>query len=302
MVQTGGSFTNNGTYAVVSGSTGGGSSLSVDAGRLTNFSGTTLTGGTYEVISSSPANTSTLSFGGGTITTNAATVLLSGASTVFNEINGLAVNQGTFAITNGRNFTTLGTLSNSGLLYAGNSSVLTALTGLTQSGGGMLAGMGTVVSTTLALSGAIAPGGTFNATGGLVSGPGTLTVNGITMLASDTALEFELGAANFTSSDHLDVVGAFTLDGTLDVTALAGFGAGRYDLIDYAGLFINNGLDLGTLPAGYTYSIDTTIPGQVDLVVTAVVPEPGTWVWLAGGMCALAGCLRRRRNGRRVAA
>ena len=86
------------------------------------------------------------------------------------------------------------------------------------------------------------------------------------------------------------------------MTALAGFGAGRYDLIDYVGVLANDGLALGSLPAGYTYQIDTTIPGQVDLVVTAIVPEPGAWLWLAGGAGVLAFHARRSAaRSRRVA-
>ena len=81
----GGVFNNNGTFAVVSGATGGSSSFSLTAGSLTNFAGATLTGGTYNVSSSDPTNTSTLSFGGGTITTNAANVTLDGVNTVFDR-------------------------------------------------------------------------------------------------------------------------------------------------------------------------------------------------------------------------
>ena len=69
---------------------------------------------------------------------------------------------------------------------------------------------------------------------------------------------------------------------------------GRYDLIDYTGSLTNNTLDLGTLPSGYNYAIDTSIAGQVDLVVTDAVPEPSAWVALLGG-CAFLACVLRHR-------
>ena len=295
MVQNSGSFTNNGVYAVISGNTGG-SSLSVDAGRLTNFSGTTLTGGTYNVISSNTANTSTLSFGGGTITINAANVTLSGASTVFSEINGLNNNQGSFTVANGRNFMTAGALANSGTLIAAGGSTLAVGGALTQASAGILAGNGTLSASTFTLSGRVAPGGSVSATSGaFTGGAGTLTLGGTVFLNSDANLTFELGAVSGGPNDHLNVTGALTLDGRLDVTALTGFGAGRYDLIDYTGALTNNVLALGTLPAGYTYAIDTSLTGQVDLLVTAAVPEPATWLGGLGLLGAAGLTLRRSR-------
>ena len=82
----------------------------------------------------------------------------------------------------------------------------------------------------------------------------------------------------------------------LNVNALTGFGAGRYDLVDYSGALTNNGLALGTLPSGYNYAIDTSMAGQVDLVVTNAVPEPSTWVSMLGGMSLLSLTLSRCRR------
>ena len=119
-----------------------------------------------------------------------------------------------------------------------------------------------------------------------------MTLNGQVSLSGSTALVFDLGTT--AASDQLQVNGALTLDGTLTVNALAGFGAGRYDLINYTDQLTNNTLDLGTLPAGYSYSIDLSRTGEVDLVVTSAVPEPSTWAALLAGGGFLALGLRRR--------
>ena len=304
----GGVFTNQGTFAVASGSTGGNSSLSVDAGRLTNYAGTTLTGGTYNVIATDPSATSTLSFGGGTITTNAANVTLSGANTVFTEINSLNNNQGSFTVANGRNFTTGGALSNSGTLVAAGGSTLTVDGTLSQSTMGTLAGNGTYTASAFTLSGNINPGGTVSATtGAYTTGAGTTTLNGDASFDVNSKFNFELGAMTGTN-DHLNITGALNLNGTLNVTALAGFGVGDYDLIDYKPLTLTgNGLTLGNLPPGFLYQIIylpgsptiSFVPGSVELVVLPLaVPEPGTWPFVLGGAVLLVGAQRLRRSAR----
>ena len=72
---------------------------------------------------------------------------------------------------------------------------------------------------------------------------------------------------------------------------------GRYDLIDYTGTLTNNTLDLGTLPSGYSYSLDLSRVGEVDLLVTSAVPEPSTWAALLAGGGLLVFTLRRRKHG-----
>ena len=67
-------------------------------------------------------------------------------------------------------------------------------------------------------------------------------------------------------NDLITVGGNLTLDGTLNVIALPGYGAGYYRLISYDGGFTNNGLDIGTVPGGYSYALITGIAGQVNLL------------------------------------
>ena len=48
-----------------------------------------------------------------------------------------------------------------------------------------------------------------------------------------------------------------------------------YRIFDYTGSLSSNSLTIGSLPAGFTASIDTSIGGHVNLDV-ASVPEPAT--------------------------
>jgi fibronectin-binding autotransporter adhesin len=99
-----------------------------------------------------------------------------------------------------------------------------------------------------------------------------------------------VGGAN----DLLSIGGPFTLDGTLQVLELTGFGNGTYRLANYSGTFTNNGINLE--PAFTTAHpgsfIDPSTPGQVNLIV---VPEPGSMVSLFAGV-GMLGCLSRFRR------
>ncbi|HWW57410.1 MAG TPA: autotransporter domain-containing protein, partial [Sphingopyxis sp.] len=110
------------------------------------------------------------------------------------------------------------------------------------------------------------------ADGGVV-GPGnsagTLTLAGNFALSGGSILNYELAQSGVVGggiNDLLVVGGDLTLDGTLNVTALAGFEAGYYRLIDYAGGLADNGLELGAMPTGLTGSLQTGIAGQVNIL------------------------------------
>ncbi len=276
----GGTATNNGTFRAIT-TTADSSTLTVPSGALTNVSGTTLAGGSY-IASASGGGTATIDLTGANITTNAATVVLSGANSSFAAINNLADNQGSFTVAAGRNFATAAGLTNSGTVHAGLGSALAVNGNYTEAASGTLAGAGTIIANTLAVAGTVAPGD---------SGPGTLAVIGSFTLESTARLAYELGSLAG-PNDLINLTGNLVLDGQLDITALTGFGSGIYDLINYTGSLTDNGLVLGSAPAGFTYDIVTTVPGQVDLVVTSVVPEPSTWMLMLGGLGLL--CATRR--------
>ena len=147
--------------------------------------------------------------------------------------------------------------------------------------GGVLGGTGTLGGDVFVSAGAaLAPG----------DGPGTLSLNGnsLTMSAEDltgmdplvSTLDFELDGFNTTVgggvNDLIDGVGDLTLDGTLNVaeTTAEGFLLAREDdswrLINYSGTLVDNNLELGSLPelfGGLEFSLDVSVPGQVNLLV-----------------------------------
>ncbi|RYD67858.1 MAG: PEP-CTERM sorting domain-containing protein, partial [Verrucomicrobiaceae bacterium] len=154
--------------------------------------------------------------------------------------------------------------------------------------GATLGGSGTVGSVDL-LGGTVAPG----------NGPGTLSTNSFS-LDSTAAIKFELAQAGVTGggiNDLISVAGNLTLDGTLQVTPLSGFGGGTYPLFTYTGTLTNSGLalDLAFLALYPGSAISTATQGIVNLVV---VPEPTTGALLMISLGAFAGFRRNRKHSR----
>ncbi len=141
----------------------------------------------------------------------------------------------------------------------------------------------TVTNATLAGTGAIAGpvsllGATLAPSSGLAAAA-TLTL-GTTTLDAASAIHYQLGTPGTTGGGVNDLAiinGDLTLAGTFNVAALSGFGAGIYELFSYTGTLIDNGLTLGSLPSGFSYSLDEiSNPGEVLLKVTSTSTElPG---------------------------
>lgn len=136
-------------------------------------------------------------------------------------------------------------------------------------GGGQLEGKGTINKAVEIQTGSTLSAGDTNLAG--VSQAGLLTLGGDLVLDAGSGLKFDLG----TNSDLITIAGNLTLDGSLDVTGGSGFGAGHYTLFTYSGSLTNNTLDIGSMPSGFTYTIDTGTAGIVSL---NVVPEPQAWI------------------------
>ncbi len=132
--------------------------------------------------------------------------------------------------------------------------------------GALLGGSGVIGGITAIRAGATISPGTAGAAG-------TLTLGALD-LSNGSNLNFDLGEPGIIGggvNDLLSVRGALELDGRLNVDALGGFGEGTYRLIDYGGKLTDDGLMLGRLPAlnpAVTYTVQTSIAGEVNLVVT----------------------------------
>lgn len=153
-----------------------------------------------------------------------------------------------------------------------------------------LGGSGSTGDLSILNGGTLAPGNSV----------GSLTIDGDLGLHATSILAFELNPANMTVganlNDLVSVAGNLTLDGLLSLSATSGdFSAvtgGSWRLFDYSGTLTNNLLTLNSMPSlasGYSWSLDTATPGQVNL---AVVPEPRAALLGGLGMLLL---LRRRR-------
>lgn len=212
------------------------------AGRTFRVGDGTADGKTYVAIIDSPITGP----GAGIIKTDLGTLILNGANTY--------------------GFTTTvqaGTLLFNGTVAGGGSALIVSANGTV---GGTGATRGGVVNGTLA------PGG--------LALPGTLTFNGPLILGASSTLRYRLGQAGTVGGalNDLSVVnGNLTLNGTLTVAQSPGgsFGAGVYRLIDYTGSLTDNVLDVGSLPGGFTGTVQTSIAKQVNLVVAAIPGGPG---------------------------
>ncbi|CAB3827036.1 MULTISPECIES: autotransporter domain-containing protein [Achromobacter] len=162
-------------------------------------------------------------------------------------------------------------------VQAGTLWVSDKLGGTTSVTGGRLHNEG-IVGGNVAVSGAgIVSGagridGNATFTGGALEGVQgqTLTIGGDLSLSSASRIDAELGHAP--SNALFNVGGNLTLAGTLNVTEQGGFGAGIYRLFDYGGALVNNGLTVGTTPAGVdagSLTVQTAVGGQVNLASTS---------------------------------
>ncbi len=280
-LDAGGSVTNTGT---ITGSTGEAILFTGDAdASVTLGAGSSTTGDTNAVtFQGAGANvlnldqTATVSgdLRGSTAAGATNTLNLSGSSDALNNVRAINFSQvnvdgGVFALSSFA--TNIGAVSlNSGTLIVNAGGV----GAITVGDGGVLGGNGSAGDTIVADGGTINPGNLGDAD---VLSLGSLT------LSSGSILAFDLGdPADGTTSDRINVGGDLTLDGTLNTTDVGQFGIGVYRLIDYTGTLTDNGLDIGTLPMGFTSdqaAVQTSVATQINLVISSAVPIGDLQFW-----------------------
>ncbi len=241
---------------------------------------TILTGAnTYAGATNVSAGTLQIGAGGATGTLGAGAVLNNG-TLAFNRSDAITVANaiaGTGALVQAGT----GSTSLTGIVAAGSTNVAAgtlrvngtlATPALTVATGATLGGAGTIIgAVTVANGGTLAPG----------NSPGTLTMSSL-LLSPGSILNYELDTPNVVGgvNDLVVVNGDLTLAGTLNVTALSGFGLGVYRLINYTGTLTDNVLALGTMPTGYAYAVNNVVPGQVNLqVITPTPPDIQVLGW-----------------------
>ncbi|WP_265923282.1 autotransporter outer membrane beta-barrel domain-containing protein [Cupriavidus nantongensis] len=238
-----------------------GTGTAVLSGNSTYTGGTTIAAGTLQLgnggtsgsIAGDVVNNGTLAFNRSDNTIFAGAI--SGNGSV------AQAGPGTTALTGTNTYSGATAVQAGTLLVNGNQAAATGLT--TVQSGATLGGTGT-------LGGAvnIASGGTLSPGDNVAVG--ALTVNGNLSVDNGASLNYQFGQANTPGgplNDLTTVTGNLALGGTLNVSTSPGgsFGAGVYRIFDYGGTLTNQGLSIGSAPAG-TYYVQTSVANQVNLV------------------------------------
>lgn len=214
-------------------------------------------------------------------------MVLTGANSLFNGLNSLTSNAGLLSLLGGRAFSTSAAFTNSGTLNVFGS--FAARGGLTNLG--TLAGAGAITGS-LTSGGTLAPG----------NSPGMLTVTGNLTLLSTSQLVMELGGmVEGVSYDSIDVTGAITLAGALNVVLVNGFSpvsGASFNLIDAASFGGNfASVNLPALPGGLTWNTAALATAGLLSVSGSAIPEPSTYAAILGAVAL--GLAWWRRRGRR---
>ena len=246
----------------------------------------TLTGGTYDV-------SATLRFAGADVVTNAAAVVLDGPAAAITDGPGadgfrrVATNAagGELTVTNGKSHTTTVAFANHGTLAVGADSTFASTGSYTQAAGttrldtttstltatgasvdvtgGTLTGVGSVGPALTASGGTVAPG----------LGVGTLNASGTYSQGAGGTLGVEIRGTTAGAFDRLEVAGAATLSGTLQVEAVGGFVPQAGDSFRILNAASRTGEFLsvvGTSPGGsLAYTVEYDATGAI-LVVTDI--------------------------------
>jgi len=251
---------------------GNANAFSATSAARVNVGGTLNLGGFAQTINA-------VALAGGTLTNGTLAGSVASTGGTISNLAGtasLATTAGTTVLSGTNSYTGATSISGSVLQIAGslqnsnvfvNAGAALQVTGtmsgnlVTVNAGGALSGTGTA-------SQVVSVGGTLIATPGA-----TLTMSSVALDAASN-VNVDVSAAGG-SGVPFNVTGNLTLDGTLNLTDAAPFGAGITRLLSYGGTLTNNGLDIGVIPPGMApanLSVQNGIPGQINLVNSGGLP------------------------------
>jgi autotransporter-associated beta strand protein len=261
-------------------------------------------GGAIDASGSGALNFSNTAATATTAVAGARTMTLTGTNTGDNKLAGvIADNGGAFSLTKdgtgkwiltGSNSYTGATTVTNGTLLADNSTGSATGNGvLTINGSAILGGFGIISGSTsdVTVNGTLAPGDP-SVNGGI----GTLTIgtsgtNRNTVLAEGSTFSIQTGAGE-NNCDKLVMFGGFDLSGS-QTLALTGTldGVSNYIIATYTGSLTGT---FETVTGLGGYSVDYGILNAK--AITLIVPEPGTFAMLLGGIGMLLGFRRSRKS------
>jgi fibronectin-binding autotransporter adhesin len=158
-------------------------------------------------------------------------------------------------------------------ILTADSSAFTGPTYVT--GGTLLVNGATSSATDVASGGTLGGTGTIHAAVGVADGGALAGIQGQTLIVDSLALSngsnVDVSLAAPGTAALFTVNHDLLLDGVLNITAIGSFGPGLYRLMDYGGNLTDNGLDIGTTPAGTDpteFAVQTAVAGQVNLIDT----------------------------------
>jgi len=248
---------------------------------VTSSAAATLTiggNGTYSYGSNSANNTGIITGAVSVVKQGSGSQTLGGANTYTGTTT---VNDGSLLLSGG------GTIGAGNLILGGGTFSIANITGgnYTLSANQSLTGAGSIDATgkELVLNGTLAPG----------NSPGTISVTGNFTLGAAAVSNFDINGTTAGLFDRLNVTGALTFGGTLNLTT--GYSANVGDSVklfnagSYAGALSVTGTSLG---GGLSWNTGTL---NTDGTIT-VVPEPKTCVLIGIGISFTLWNLRRRRK------
>ena len=110
----------------------------------------------------------------------------------------------------------------------------------------------------------------------------TLTMGSLT---TDPTSQINVVLGAPTGAPQFNVTGDLTLDGSLSISSVAGFGPGLYRLFAYGGQLTDNGLDITGVGVGQLadYGLQMSAPGEVNLIYGGAATSLAFWDGDAAG-------------------
>jgi hypothetical protein len=194
-----------------------GTGMTLNAGNLTNFSGTTLSGGRYFIDGTfrfNNANIQTLA-AGTTLIMDDANAHVYAATGTANALANLATNAGTFDIRNGYNHSAVNNFNNSGIVSVSEGSTFVTQGAFMNTG--TLLASGTIGTSTIAVNNTTIA----NAGGNLLAGNnGQVAISGSTITGGALTTSGN-GVVTFTNNGS-NFLSGVAVNGTIDMTAATG--------------------------------------------------------------------------------